>query len=173
MAQDATEAGGTLNGTTSMSAHAMGGTSTTSALGTSGDASAEGGRGGGGIVISTGGRVIEPTTASCTPANSSNLDTATFTACNPELASALIPHDIHADSGKQLLECACLLNDAWQTGLAKLFAGQDCQQILSYFGDCGLEEFCRKNQGSLPAEFDADTLFENCMTIVYLGVRAD
>lgn len=167
--EDAAGVGGTSDASGGTSA--KGGTSARVTGGSSGDASAEGGRGGGGIFISTEAVVPLPT-ASCSAA-SSGLDTAHFAACNPELVSALVPHDIHTYENRQLLECACLLNDAWQTGLAKLFAGQDCEQILSYFGDCGLDEFCRTNPASLPAEFDADVLFENCMTVLYLGVRAD
>jgi hypothetical protein len=165
------DASGGTSGLATGGTSSQSGTGARATGGSSGDTRAEAGRGGGGIRIST--DVITLPKASCSPESNSGLDTAKFAACNPELVSALIPHDIHADSGKQLLECACVLNDAWQTGLAKLFAGQDCQQILSYFGDCGLDEFCRTNPASFPAEFDADTLFENCMTLLYLGVRAD
>jgi hypothetical protein len=107
------------------------------------------------------------------PGVASGLDPNQFAACNPKLVQALIPYDIESDTGKQLLECACLLNDAWQTGLADLFAGQSCDDIAAYFGTCGVSNLCASGRSSLPEQFDANQLLDNCMVTLYYGVRCD
>ncbi len=107
------------------------------------------------------------------PDKTSGLDPNQFAACNPKLVEALIPYDIHSYSGKQLLQCVCLLNDAWQTGFAELFAGQSCGEIASYFRDCGLNQICSADPSQVPLEFDADLFVDNCSIPVYVGVRCD
>jgi len=109
-----------------------------------------------------------------TPGATSGLDPSHFAECNQQLVSALIPHDLPNRSGRQLLECACLLNDAWQTGLAELFAAKECAAIADYFACCGLNTFCNKvDNNLLPAEFDANLLVDNSCCLIYLGVRCD
>lgn len=103
----------------------------------------------------------------------SGLDATQFAQCNQQLVSALIPYDLHSNSGKQLLECVCLLNDAWQTGLAELFAGQSCDEIAGYFGSCGISSLCATPSAQMPPDFDADLLVDSCSVVLYLGVRCD
>jgi hypothetical protein len=152
---------------------ASGGAVTTASGGATSTSNPSGGTGVGGAMTTI---KIDPAggapPVSCSGANS-GLDPANFAACNQELVAALIPHDIHTDSGQQLLQCACLLNDAWQSGLASLFAGQQCYQITNYLGDCGLDRFCGTDPSQLPEQFDQNLLYDRCFVPVYLGVRAD
>ncbi|MGC4067040.1 MAG: hypothetical protein QM784_20865 [Polyangiaceae bacterium] len=108
-----------------------------------------------------------------TPSTSPPLDPAGFATCNPKLVEALIPYDIHSHSGKRLLECACMLNDAWQTGLADLFSDQDCDAIMDYLGCCGISRLCATADQPLPPEFDPNLLLDNSCCLIYLGVRCD
>jgi hypothetical protein len=108
------------------------------------------------------------------PGVTSGLNASDFAACNAQLVAALIPYDLESNDGRQLLQCACLLNDSWQTGLANLFSGHDCGEIASYLGTCGVSDLCAKQAaGTVPTTFDAD-LFLNCSVVtLYLGVRCD
>jgi hypothetical protein len=105
------------------------------------------------------------------PGVSSGLDPAQFESCDQKLVAALIPYHFPG-----LLECVCLLNDSWQTGLADLFAGQDCGQIASYFDCCGYsygyKHFCNRTN-ELPAEFEPSYLSSLSCCPIYLGVRCD
>ncbi|HEY5955855.1 MAG TPA: hypothetical protein VIV60_04850 [Polyangiaceae bacterium] len=124
-------------------------------------------------LAASGGTTSQSTGVCPSPDASSRIDPAAFAACNPKLVAALIPYAIEGNLYNQLLECACLLNEAWQTGLGDLFAGKDCNEIISYFGDCGMANLCGNGRRPLPASFDADALFDRCMVLLYLGVRCD
>jgi hypothetical protein len=161
--EDATARGGATSPTSS----AVGGQST----GQGGTTSRQTGSGGNG---GTGGTTIDIRRSECTaPATTTPLDPQAFANCNPQLVEALIPYDIHSTSGKHLLECACMLNDAWQTGLADLFSGQDCDAIMSYLGCCGISRLCSAGDPALPPDFDPDLLLDNSCCLIYLGVRCD
>lgn len=127
---------------------------------------------GGNIVIDISTNTSSPQ-SNCRSAATSELDPDHFAACNPKLVETLVPYDIHSDSGKQLLECICVLNDAWQTGFAELFAGGNCAQIADYFGACGIEQLCSTEASRIPAEFDAEQFADHCAVPLYLGVRCD
>jgi hypothetical protein len=157
-----------------------------------GSGTASGGAANGGTPTPVGGQASGGTSSTQStypcpnPGVPSGLDPNRFASCNQQLVAALIPYDLHTNSGEQLLECACLLNDAWQTGLANLFSGKDCGEIASYFSCCGfgdprsantttaITNFCRDQQNqALPADFDSSLLFDNSCCLIYLGVRCD
>ena len=69
-----------------------------------------------------------------------------------------------------LITCIDELHDSWQTGLTELFASEDEDQIAFHL-QC-LQNLCL-NRG-VPddtGEYDVDTLLDNCVVLVYLGVR--
>lgn len=145
---------------------------------TGGASSLGGTHGGLGGATATGGQInihtlVVPERNCPTTGNTSGLDPAEFAACNPKLVAALIPYDIQSDAGKQLLQCLCLFNDAWQTGFAELFSGQSCESIANYFGDCGMNQLCSTDSALMPQEFDADLFVDNCVNVIYVGVRCD
>ena len=168
--------GGETMGTESTANGGNTSTGGTSHAGNGGTA-AGGSAGQGGVTINLTGITFGGSTSvgpSCpNPGATSGLDPKNFANCNPALVAALIPYDIHSRSGQQLLECACLLNDAWQTGLANLFAGKDCNQISDYFACCGIAPLCAPKSANLPTDFNANLLIDNSCCLIYLGVRCD
>ena len=109
-------------------------------------------------------------------------DPAAPPTCNGELAEVIGECDSLTEHEKStLLDCACLLNDAWETGLAELFDTEDCNQIIrAYFSCCNgdpasarVDTLCNKDPHSLPAEFDPELLIDNSCCLIYLGARCD
>jgi hypothetical protein len=110
-------------------------------------------------------------------------DPAATPTCNGELAEVIGECDNLTESDKStLLSCACLLNDAWETGLAALFDTADCNQVIrDYFSCChgagardgDVDTLCNKDPHGLPAEFDPELLADSSCCLLYLGVRCD
>jgi hypothetical protein len=158
-------------GTAGVGGASIGGTS---AIGGTSSLTTATGRGGAPVITITpmGGTTARTTT--CPSPDASNaIDPAHFAECNPKLVAALIPYAIQGNQYNSVLECACLLNDAWQTGLGDLFAGKDCNEITAYFGDCGMDKLCGNGRRPLPDNFDVNALYDRCMVLLYLGVRCD
>ena len=152
----------------------------------SGGTAGSGGTSSGGVTSGgTGGRpMLRPVEVTGTGGLSGGAaDPAATPTCNGELAEVIGECDgLTEDDKSTLLDCACLLNDAWETGLAELFDNADCNQVIQdyfsccnsgYAADSGVEVFCRKDPDSLPAEFDPRLLIDNSCCPIYLGVRCD
>jgi hypothetical protein len=164
--------GPAAGGTTRSVSH--GGASSGGATTQSGGAPGMGGSTNMAITLPAMGGSTVQTTGSCPNPDATNrLDPAQFEACNPKLVAALIPYAIAGNVYEKILQCACLLNDAWQTGLGDLFAGKDCNQIIAYFGECGVANLCGIGNRTLPTDFDVNALYDRCIVTVYLGVRCD
>ena len=66
------------------------------------------------------------------------------------------------------LECMDALHASWRSGLADLFACEDCWEVRHYLNDC-LWRAC--DDPAAAGEFDLEEFLDNCMMPVYLGVR--
>ena len=94
--------------------------------------------------------------------------------CEPELVSALVDCSSSQASAQAVVDCACLLNDSWRSGITDLFADASCEEIRNYLGCCSLDVMCRLQQETnLPDEFDVDYLMDNSCCLLYLGVRCE
>jgi hypothetical protein len=164
---------------TSSSAPATGG-----ALSAGSGGGASGGTASGGVSsVGAGGRLLLAPTGGVGGGAADPVEPPT---CNADLARVIGECDNLTDNDKTtLIQCACVLNDAWETGLAALFENADCRQVIEeYFtccaGSCcrgdpasrsGVDFLCNKSPEYLPAEFDPSLLADNSCCPVYLGVR--
>ena len=74
--------------------------------------------------------------------------------------------------GSRIFYHACLdaLHESWTTGLSEYFQCQPCSEV-EFLLSCltGNEDFCSRPE--LAGEYDLETLLDNCMVVLYVGVR--
>ena len=93
-------------------------------------------------------------------------DNGADTDTGKSLENIIIEH-ADADAQAMLLDCIDALDASWHTGLEELFNSEEDAEIERQLS-C-LQNLCMDNPD--PGEYDLQTLLDNCVVTVYLGVR--